>query len=215
VPGVVVASVNLATERATIRVLDKSPALTAAIEAAVLRAGYEPRAIMAEGADKSAARAAEQGRLRRDFLIAAALTLPIFVLEMGRHLIPRLHIWLGMTVGDTPLYVFYFLLATAVQFGPGLRFYRKGLPALWRLSPDMNSLVVVGSSAAWAYSVVATFAPSLLPEGTANVYFEASSPRAAPRRRSAGWSDFRPNPPACCAGARWSRSCSRRSVSAT
>jgi Cu+-exporting ATPase len=175
VPGVVVASVNLATERATIRVLDKSPALTAAIEAAVLRAGYEPRAIMAEGADKSAARAAEQGRLRRDFLIAAALTLPIFVLEMGRHLIPRLHIWLGMTVGDTPLYVFYFLLATAVQFGPGLRFYRKGLPALWRLSPDMNSLVVVGSSAAWAYSVVATFAPSLLPEGTANVYFEASS----------------------------------------
>ena len=175
VPGVIAASVNLATERATIRVLDKSPALTAAIEAAVRRAGYEPRAVMGEGADKSAARAAEQGRLRRDFLIAAALTLPIFVLEMGRHLIPGLHMWLGMTVGDTPLYIFYFLLATSVQFGPGLRFYRKGFPALWHFSPDMNSLVVVGSTAAWAYSVVATFAPSLLPEGTANVYFEASS----------------------------------------
>ena len=175
VPGVIAASVNLATERATIRVLDKSPALTAAIEAAVRRAGYEPRAVMGEGADKSAARAAEQGRLRRDFLIAAALTLPIFVLEMGRHMIPSLHMWLGMTAGDTPLYIFYFVLATAVQFGPGLRFYRKGLPALWRLSPDMTSLVVVGSSAAWAYSVVATFAPFLLPAGTANVYFEASS----------------------------------------
>ena len=175
VPGVIAASVNLATQRATIRVLDKSPALTAAIEAAVRRAGYEPRAVMGEGADKSAARAAEQGRLRRDFLIAAALTLPIFVLEMGRHMIPSLHMWLGMTAGDTPLYIFYFVLATAVQFGPGLRFYRKGLPALWRLSPDMTSLVVVGSSAAWAYSVVATFAPFLLPAGTANVYFEASS----------------------------------------
>ncbi len=175
VPGVVAASVNLATERATIRVLDKSPALAAAIDAAVRRAGYEPRAVLAAGVDKSAARAAEQGRLRRTFLIAAALTLPIFLLEMGRHLIPGLHMWLGMTVGDMPLYVFYFLLATAVQFGPGLRFYRKGIPALWHLSPDMNSLVVVGSSAAWAYSVVATFAPGLLPQGTANVYFEASS----------------------------------------
>ena len=175
VPGVIAASVNLATERATIRVLDKSPALTAAIEAAVRRAGYEPRAVVAAGLDKSAAREAAQVLLKRDLLIAAALTLPIFGLEMGRHLFPGLHMWLGMTVGDTPLYVFYFLLATAVQFGPGLRFYRKGIPALWHLSPDMNSLVVVGSSAAWAYSVVATFAPGLLPAGTANVYFEASS----------------------------------------
>ena len=148
VPGVVSASVNLATERATIRVQDKSPALTAAIEAAVRRAGYEPRAVLAEGADKSAAREAEQGRLRRDVLIAAALTLPIFVLELGRHLIPGLHMRLTMTVGDTPLCIFYFLLATTVQFGPGLRFYSKGLPALWRLAPDMNSLVVLGSSAA-------------------------------------------------------------------
>ena len=62
-----------------------------------------------------------------------------------------------------------------MQFGPGLRFYRKGVPALLRLAPDMNSLVVLGSTAAWAYSVVATFAPGLLPQGTANVYFEASA----------------------------------------
>ena len=175
VPGVVAASVNLATERATIRVLDKSPGVSAAIEAAIRKAGYEPHAVIASAEDKSAAREANQTRLKRDCQIAAALTLPIFVLEMGRHLIPALHMWLGMTVGDTPLYIFYFVLATGVQFGPGLRFYAKGLPALWHLSPDMNALVVVGSSAAWAYSVVATFAPFLLPQGTANVYFEASS----------------------------------------
>jgi P-type Cu+ transporter len=175
VPGVMAASVNLATERATIRVADLSPGLKAAIEGAIRKAGYEPHAVIASGADQTAARAAEQALLKRDFLIAAALTLPIFVLEMGRHLIPAFHMWLGTNVGDTPLYIFYFLLATAVQFGPGLRFYAKGLPALWHLSPDMNSLVVVGSSAAWAYSVVATFAPHLLPQGTANVYFEASS----------------------------------------
>ena len=175
VPGVVAASVNLATERATIRVLDKSPLVSSAIEAAIRKAGYDPHAVTASGEDQSASRAANQTRLKRDFWVAAGLTLPIFVLEMGRHLIPALHMWLGMTVGDTTLYIFYFVLATAVQFGPGLRFYAKGLPALWHLSPDMNALVVVGSTAAWAYSVVATFAPFLLPQGTANVYFEASS----------------------------------------
>ena len=68
-----------------------------------------------------------------------------------------------------------FVLATIVQFGPGLRFYRKGIPALLKLSPDMNSLVVLGSTAAWAYSVVATFLPSLLPAGMVNVYYEASA----------------------------------------
>ena len=172
--GVSSASVNLATERATIRA-DVSATLHVAVEAAIRKAGYEPHAVLASGTDKTAAREADQARLRRDLLLAAALTLPIFVLEMARHLIPGFHMWLGMTVGDTPLYIFYFLLASAVQFGPGLRFYAKGLPALWHLSPDMNSLVVIGSTAAWGYSVVATFAPAVLPQGTANVYFEASS----------------------------------------
>src|SRR5690606_13357684 len=44
-----------------------------------------------------------------------------------------------------------------------------------RRAPDMNSLVAVGTFAAYAYSVVATFAPSLLPAGTVNVYYEAAA----------------------------------------
>lgn len=175
VPGVLSASVNLATERATVQATDGSPAMTRAIEAAIRGAGYEPQAAKIDATDKAAAREEEQGRLKRDLLIAGALTLPIFILEMGSHLIPALHHWLAMSVGRTPLYLLYFALATIVQFGPGLRFYRKGVPALLRLAPDMNSLVVLGSTAAWAYSVVATFAPGLLPQGTANVYFEASA----------------------------------------
>jgi len=175
VPGVLSASVNLATERATIQTTDGSPAMTRAIEAAIRGAGYEPQAAKIDATDKAAAREEEQGRLKRDLLIAGGLTLPIFLLEMGSHLIPALHHWLAMSVGRTPLYLLYFVLATIVQFGPGLRFYRKGVPALLRLAPDMNSLVVLGSTAAWAYSVVATFAPGLLPQGTANVYFEASA----------------------------------------
>merc|ERR1712137_1133526 len=58
---------------------------------------------------------------------------------------------------------------------PGRRFYVKGFPALLRLGPDMNSLVSVGTLAAFGYSMVATFAPGLLPQGTVNVYYEAAA----------------------------------------
>jgi Cu+-exporting ATPase len=176
VSGVKTASVNLATERATIETL--AGTTRTAIDAAIRKAGYEPRRIEqagAEGDSREEARYREFSHLKRDFAIAAVLTLPIFALEMGSHAIPALHHWLMMNVSQQKLYIAFFVLATIVQFGPGLRFYQKGVPALLRLAPDMNSLVVLGSSAAWAYSVVATFAPGALPAGTANVYFEASA----------------------------------------
>lgn len=68
-----------------------------------------------------------------------------------------------------------FLFTTIVLFGPGARFFQKGIPALLRGAPDMNSLVAVGTTAAYAYSVVASFAPGLLPAGTVNVYYEAAA----------------------------------------
>ncbi|MES2847280.1 MAG: heavy metal translocating P-type ATPase [Pseudomonadota bacterium] len=175
VPGVISASVNLATERATIHAYDTGPTLQGAVEAAIRSAGYEPRSAHVATADRGALKDAELRGLQRDLLIAGALTLPIFVLEMGSHLIPALHHWLLMTLGQMPLYLTYFVLASLVQFGPGLRFYKKGVPSLLRLAPDMNALVVLGSTAAWTYSVVATFAPAILPASTRNVYFEASA----------------------------------------
>ncbi len=116
----------------------------------------------------------ERKRLRRDLLISGALTLPLFVMEMGSHAIPAWHHVLHGSARGW-VYPLYFLLATAVLFGPGLRFFRKGIPAMLRLSPDMNSLVVLGATAAWAYSGVATFLPSALPAGTVNVYYEAAA----------------------------------------
>jgi len=174
VPGVVSASVNLATERATLKVLGGTP--LSDIEAAVRKAGYVPHRLEAAGAPdaQQAARAAEYDRLKRDFGIAAIFTLPLFVMEMGAHFVPGVSHWLH-GIDRQSLHLFYFVLASIVQFGPGLRFYAKGIPALLKLSPDMNSLVVLGSTAAWTYSVVVTFLPGLMPEGTANVYFEASA----------------------------------------
>ena len=113
--------------------------------------------------------------MRRAFLIAAALTLPVFVMEMGGHLIPAFHHWQMATFGTFPLHLVQFLLTTAVLAGPGRVFFRLGVPALFKGAPDMNSLVAVGTGAAWGYSVVATFLPGLLPEGVRAVYFEAAA----------------------------------------
>ena len=174
VPGVISASVNLATERAAI----DGTADLAALTRAVADAGYEARAAAPAAAtadETTAKKAAEEAGLKHDLLIAAVLSLPVFMLEMGSHIFASIHTIIMNTIGMQNSWYLQFALTTAVLFGPGLRFFRKGFPALARLAPDMNSLVAVGTSAAYAYSLVATFAPVVLPAGTVNVYFEAAA----------------------------------------
>ncbi len=166
VPGVRSAAVNLATNRATVEAAGFVDAATLA--AAVATTGYEAKPL---GTDEAPRPRDETTPLRRDLVIAAALTLPVFVLAMGGHLVPAL-----MDIADAPAArILSFVLTTLVLFGPGLRFYRHGVPALLRLAPDMNSLVVLGATAAWGYSTIATFAPRLLPAGADHVYFEAAA----------------------------------------
>ncbi|MFT6682499.1 MAG: Cu+-exporting ATPase [Haliea salexigens] len=177
IPGVLEATVNLATERAWVRHL-AGTVYAADLEAAVEQAGYTSRRLSAEtanvGDQDAERREAEARELRRALRIAAVLTLPVFVLEMGSHLIPAMHHWVIGVLGQQTSWYVQFALATLVLFGPGLRFFSKGVPALLRAAPDMNSLVAIGTAAAYGYSVVATFAPGVLPPGTANVYFEAA-----------------------------------------
>ncbi|MDO8278391.1 MAG: heavy metal translocating P-type ATPase, partial [Burkholderiaceae bacterium] len=174
VPGVTDASVNLATERAHVIGQADPAALIRAIE----DAGYDAR-LAVSAADLSEEvtlrKAAEESALRRDLRISAALSLPVFLLEMGSHLFAWVHTAVMNTIGMQNSWYLQFALTTAVLFGPGLRFFVKGLPALARLAPDMNSLVAVGTSAAYGYSLIATFVPTLLPPGTVNVYYEAAA----------------------------------------
>ena len=79
-----------------------------------------------------AAREAEIAGLQRALLLAAILTLPVFVLEMGSHFIPAVHDWVMGTLGHRTSWYLQFALTTLVLFGPGLRFFRKGIPALLR-----------------------------------------------------------------------------------
>jgi len=175
VPSVETASVNLATGRALVHVLGGRSQLPALI-AAVKTAGYGARAAAApdDQPGRDEAREKEIFRLTRDFWIALVLSLPIFVVEMGSHLYDPLHHLLMDLFPHGMLNYVQFALATAVLAGPGFRFFDKGVPALLRLTPDMNSLVAVGTAAAYLYSLVTTFAPDVLPAEAQHVYYEAA-----------------------------------------
>ncbi|TNC14327.1 copper-translocating P-type ATPase [Methylobacterium terricola] len=165
VPGVREASANLATGRVTVR----HPAGLVSPDAlaeAVRDAGYEPRPVTAQADAPVAPREADT--LARDLILAALLSLPVVVLDMGSHLgghgiLPE--VWnAGIQA----------VLATLVLAGPGRRFFVRGLPGLVRGHPDMNALVALGAGAAYLFSLVATLGPGLLPAGAAHIYFEAS-----------------------------------------
>lgn len=178
VSGVTEATVNLATNRA--RVTHLPSVSTAALIAAVRDAGYSAERIGEEaptdrGDRERAARAAEIRGLARSLGVAAVLTLPLMVLEMGAHLSMTLHHAIRDSIGFDASWNIQFVLAALVMFVPGLRFQTKGWRAMLRGAPDMNSLVAIGTGAAFAYSTVATFAPTLLPEGARHVFFEAAA----------------------------------------
>jgi Cu+-exporting ATPase len=170
VAGVTSAHVNFADHTATV---DADRALFAQIESASTTAGYPATLITQQAQPKT--REDETPALRRAALIAAALTLPIFIVEMGGHIFPPIHHAIAQTIGLQTLWVAQFILASIVLIWPGQDFYRIGVPALLRRAPDMNSLVVLGATAAWGYSTIATFAPQILPAGSVAVYFEAAA----------------------------------------
>jgi len=174
--GVLQASVNLATETAT--VVFATGATTAAdIAAIATKAGYaaKPKTTSGTPSGKEDRKAAEITHLGRITLLAAVLALPVFVMEMGGHVYAEFGVFIEEVVGLQNSRLIQFVLTTIVLFGPGLRFYTKGFPALFKGAPDMNSLVALGTSAAYVFSLVSTFTPWVLPEGTVNVYYEAAA----------------------------------------
>ncbi|TDT72712.1 Cu+-exporting ATPase [Litoreibacter halocynthiae] len=175
VSGVVDVSVNLASETATVEYLD-GVTTPAALSAASKTAGYPAEIAQADAQITRVERKADEAHtLRRRMIFAAILTAPVFVMEMGAHAIPAFHMLLERTIGTQTSWLIQFVLTTIVLFGPGRQFFSKGLPALVKGAPDMNSLVALGTGAAWTYSVVATFLPALLPDGVRAVYFEAAA----------------------------------------
>jgi len=173
-PGVVNATVNLATQKAQLQVTEPD---FAKLTAFLTEQGYPAKRIdnapISEQQDPSAHFTETLTQLKKSLWIAFALALPLFILEMGGHLLPAFHVWLNDLIGQKTNWVIQALLAAGVFFGPGWPLIRLGVRGLLRWSPDMNALVALGTGSAFGYSLVATFAPQLLPEGTVNVYYEA------------------------------------------
>ncbi len=174
-PGVLEARVNLASETARLRYFPASTGI-AGFRRAIVEAGYEvPEQAAAAEASGDALRERELGQMRRELLVGVALSIPLAVLAMGMYY-PPFHAWLASLGLTEPLLNFVlFALASPVMIWPGRRFFAAGWKAYRHLSPDMNSLVMTGTGAAYLYSLVVTFAPQLLPANARHTYYEAAA----------------------------------------
>ncbi|WP_276572785.1 heavy metal translocating P-type ATPase [Caballeronia sp. dw_276] len=153
VPGVENVSVNLATEKATVRA---EPSVSRdQLLAAVTKAGYEATFIEPEAAPVAAS--AHTGELVA-VVVSALLTLPLVLPMLGIDL--NLGVWVSLG------------LASIVQFVLGARFYVGGFKAVRSGEGNMDLLVALGTSAAWGLSVYELFAH---PGESAHLYFEAAA----------------------------------------
>ena len=184
-PGIGSAAVNLAAETATVT-FDPTALALDDIVGAVRAAGYDaiPRsedAAAGEGSDaQREAQQAHIARQKRLFLFSLAFSLPLLVM-----MIPSVMTAVENAAADLlaatfggmwePMAVFKyigFLLATPVQIVAGAQFYRGFYHALKRRTGNMDTLVAIGTSSAYFYSVAATFVPTLSMEP---VFFETSA----------------------------------------
>jgi len=182
VPGVSRAAVNLATEQATV---EYHPGVTdpTAIAETIRGLGYTPvmaveapltPALFLQGGgtdreERQQRKEAAYRELKRRFWVAAALSVPVMLLGMSEHL--------GLPVSQTASFWLQLLLTTPVQFWAGWQFYKGAWAVARHGTTDMNTLIALGTSAAYGYSVAATVAPGVFTAGgaTPQVYFDSSA----------------------------------------
>jgi Cu+-exporting ATPase len=161
VPGVISASVNLASEKATVEYLEGTD--ITGMQRAVAEAGYELGSEAATLEDVTSAAQREIRDLRNSFIFAFVLAVMIMALSMGPDFLEKPYL--------------LWALATPVQFRTGWRFYKGAWGALRHKTTDMNTLIAVGTSAAYFYSMIAVVAPGLFAAAGIEhgLYFDTSS----------------------------------------
>tara|TARA_Y100000310_G_scaffold342862_1_gene447933 strand:- start:1256 stop:3454 length:2199 start_codon:yes stop_codon:yes gene_type:complete len=156
--GVSSASVNFATEHANVEFDSRTN--KEKLAKIIVDLGYK---VASKAGTEEAARKKEVSTLKRLFLFSLFLSIPIFMISMP-------FMWLGISIPYTNYVLF--ALATPVQFIVGARFYTGAWRSFKAHSANMDTLIAVGTSAAYFYSVVATFAPSVFGN---HVYFESAA----------------------------------------
>jgi len=173
VKGVVRADVNFATERASVEYIPEEASIRD-LKKVVEDAGYRVLEVREEDIveKERLAREAELLKLRRKFAIGAILLVPILLLMYGAPLLGK---WTGLS-SETNFFI-QFLLATPVQFWAGWQFYVGFWKATKHKTSDMNTLIAIGTSAAYLYSLIVTFAPHLIMVRglMMDVYFDTSA----------------------------------------
>jgi Cu+-exporting ATPase len=167
VPGVLSASVNFASERASVTYLP-SVAGTDEMVTAIEKAGYGavPTEESTAADAEAAAREKEVKEQSRRFLVGLAFTLPLFILSMGRDMG-----LFGPWAHAAAMNWFFLFLATPVQFYTGWDYYVGGYRSLRNGSANMDVLVAMGSSVAYFYSLFLLIFPVL----GDHVYFETAA----------------------------------------
>ncbi len=118
----------------------------------------------------------ELADMTRRFWFALALTLPVFFLEMGGHVL-NLHQWISPALSNW----IQLTLATPVVLWAGWPFFHRGWFSIVSRNLNMFTLIAMGTGVAWLYSIVAVLAPGLFPQsfrtsgGAVSVYFEAAA----------------------------------------
>ena len=116
--------------------------------------------------------------MTRRFCVSTVLTLPLFILAMILDMMPS---WLPQNVSIQTFYWIEFLLATPVVLWGGWPFFVRGWQSLRTWNLNMFTLIALGVSVAWIYSVVALLFPAIFPpqmigtDGTVHVYFESAA----------------------------------------
>jgi len=169
-PGVLNASVNVATQEATIEYLPEETKL-ADLNAAIETWGYKTRpAASAEPQDEQqAAHEKEYRRLMRRFWFAAVISLPVLATAYSKF-VPIVRDWnmetLRLAWGVAAL------LTLPVLFWSGSDFFTGAWAALKHRSANMNTLIALGTAAAWLYSTIAVLFPSIFPQGTSEPFYD-------------------------------------------
>ena len=173
VKGVVRAGVNFATERASVEYIPEEVSIRD-LKKVVEEVGYQVLEVREEDIveKEKIAREGELSRLKSKFMTGAFLLAPILILMYGASFLER---WTGLSM-ETNFFI-QFLLATPVQFWVGWQFYVGFWKAARHKTSDMNTLIAVGTSAAYLYSLIVTFVPHLIMvKGLMmDVYFDTSA----------------------------------------
>jgi P-type Cu+ transporter len=172
-PGIDRVEVSLATERVSVT-FDPAQVDRGRIVEAIEAAGYHVRErgadvdATAEQEDEAAARRAEIADLSRRVLVGTVLTLPVVIAVMAMEVFGAS--WVPEVLMDR--WVQLVLIAPVMSY-TGWPIHRTGWLALRHRSADMNSLITLGTIAAFGYSLVVTLFPSLVPADVREVYYEA------------------------------------------